>query len=414
MRTQFIITAASAILLTLSSGSAAHAEESKNSAIVTHRQYLRGIRYTSQEVDDWFAGKAFPFSKHHPQLGWLLPNRQFRDGIDDSLSTYTYSETGERQMVNYADRPCRINTYGDSFTQCHQVSDGETWQEVLAAHLQEPVRNFGIGGWSVYQAYLRMKMEEKKVPAGLIILNIYDDDHYRNLDCWRHIRVGKNPFHIGPTTPYLKVNLRTGECTECANVCPTQQSYYSLCDVGWLVEHFKDDFALNIVLAKHNTERGNSEYAYKLLEETAARHGLDKDRIDWSKPARQITEELHTRAALLSTMKIVEWVEEYAKANNKKVLYVLSYSNKNVRIYGKEGERFDREFVDFLKQRDLPVVDFLEAHRDDYQKWACELEYVNRYYIGGHYNPLGNFFTAFAIKSKVVEMLNPKPIPYKR
>ena len=89
-------------------------------------------------------------------------------------------------------------------------------------------------------------------------------------------------------------------------------------------------------------------------------------------------------------------------------------ANKNVRTYGKETKRFDHTFLDFLKQRDLPVVDLLQAHRDDYQKRACELEYVNRYYIGGHYNPLGNFFTAFAIKDKVVEMLNPKPIPYQK
>ncbi|MHC4529090.1 MAG: SGNH/GDSL hydrolase family protein, partial [Planctomycetota bacterium] len=179
MKSQLILAAIIVVLAAVSFENTAFAE-----GAVTHGRLLREIRYTKDEVDDWFAGKAFPFSKHHPKLGWLLPNRKFKDGIDDSVSVYTYSETGERVMINYADRPCRINTYGDSFTQCHQVSDGETWQEVLAAHLQEPVRNFGIGGWSVYQAYLRMKMEEKKTPAELIILNIYWDDHYRNLDSW--------------------------------------------------------------------------------------------------------------------------------------------------------------------------------------------------------------------------------------
>ena len=61
----------------------------------------------------------------------------------------------------YVGRPCRINTYGDSFTQCHQVSDGETWQEYLAAHLGEPIRNFGMGGYGAYQAYRRMVREER-------------------------------------------------------------------------------------------------------------------------------------------------------------------------------------------------------------------------------------------------------------
>jgi hypothetical protein len=39
-------------------------------------------------------------------------------------------------------------------------------------------------------------------------------------------------------------------------------------------------------------------------------------------------------------------------------------------------------------------------------------DYLRRYYIG-HYNPRGNYFQAFAIKDKLVEMLEPKPISYR-
>ena len=51
---------------------------------------------------------------------------------------------------------------GDSFTHCDQVSDGETWQEFLASHIREPVKNFGVGGYSVFQAVKRME----RVQAG--------------------------------------------------------------------------------------------------------------------------------------------------------------------------------------------------------------------------------------------------------
>ena len=78
-----------------------------------------------------------------------------------------WGQAPNRKTINYADKKCRINAYGDSFTQCHQVSDGETWEEILAAHFGEPIRNFGVGGWSVYQAYLRMKREEKKDSRGI-------------------------------------------------------------------------------------------------------------------------------------------------------------------------------------------------------------------------------------------------------
>ena len=196
------------------------------------QNYLNNILYSKQEIDDWLAGRAFPFSSYHSQFGWLLPNARFRDGIDDSVSVYTYAaDDGERIMSNYKEQPCRINTYGNSFTQCHQVSDHETWQEVLAAHLQEPVRNYGIGGWSVYQAYLRMLKEEQRNPADLIIFNIYDDDHKRNLDAWRNIRVHKHPQHIEAPLPYLKVNPAKMEVIPCKNPCPTAESLYDLCDL---------------------------------------------------------------------------------------------------------------------------------------------------------------------------------------
>jgi hypothetical protein len=67
-------------------------------------------------------------------LGRYLP----KDGIDGSWTISTAQDNGQRTSWMYNDRPSRINTYGNSFTQCHQVSDGETWQEYLAAHLGEP------------------------------------------------------------------------------------------------------------------------------------------------------------------------------------------------------------------------------------------------------------------------------------
>jgi hypothetical protein len=179
------------------------------------RNYLRKILYSREEIDNWFAGKAFPFSKYSSEFGWLLSSDTFQDGLNKSWSVYTYEgEDGPRITNNYREKACRLNTYGNSFTQCHQVSDNETWQEVLAAHLQEPVRNFGIGGWSVYQAYLRMVKEEKRTPADYIIFNIYDDDHLRNLDSWRNIRAKKHPQHIESTLPYLKVDIKGNKMSE--------------------------------------------------------------------------------------------------------------------------------------------------------------------------------------------------------
>ena len=116
-----------------------------------------------------------------PEVGYILGNFMPRDGMDGSSTFSTVQSDGTRTSFMYRGKPCRINTYGNSFTQCHQVSDGETWQEYLAAHLGEPVRNFGMGGFGFYQAYRRMLREEQtEKGAEYVMLYIWGDDHVRS------------------------------------------------------------------------------------------------------------------------------------------------------------------------------------------------------------------------------------------
>jgi hypothetical protein len=371
------------------------AEESKVSAEELgqrKRVYLRRLLYKRADLDDWLAAKAFPFAKYDPGLGYLHLDRDFKEGMDGAICSYRYDRLGARRTIAHADRPCRINTYGDSFTSCEQVSDGETWQEVLAAHLGEPIRNYGIGGYSVYLAYLRMQREEKRSGAEYIILNIFDDDHYRNLLSWQRMRFGINRISTQPPTPHVRVDADARTFVEHPNPCPTAADLYKLCDLDNAVAIFQDHYMLN---------------RYVLRE-------LDRERKVAGTPASDFDDRELTRQALYASMRIVDKVEEFAAREKKKVLYVLSYNPETVRRRLKGSSRFDQAFVDFLDQRRLPYVDLLEAHATDYAKFAPDINgYVSRYFIG-HYNPLGNHFCAFAIKDKLVRMLHPPPPAYAR
>jgi hypothetical protein len=378
------------------------------------REYLESILYAQKEVEGWISGKVLPYGKTYDSLfGWVHSDGRIRDGIDGSI--VSYSHPGPRRTILYADKSCRINTYGDSYTHCDQVNDGETWQEVLAAHLCEPIRNFGITGFSVYQAFLRMKKEEIRTPAKYIIFNIYEDDHYRNLDSWANIRAGEVAGTRSglsyPTLPHVRVNPSTGEFVEFSNPCPTRQSVYSLCDPGWVHETFNDDFVLKIMLARKNIREGKPENSYVEMTDLARQHGIEAP-INSSETLRQAVDTLHTRAGLFATMRIVEKIEEYAAAHEKKVLYVLSFGTHTVATTIQGERRFDHKIVDFLKGNNLPFVDLLEAHLADFSTLNMSLEnYLEHYWIS-HYNPRGNFFTAFSLKDKLAEMLEPKPIPY--
>jgi hypothetical protein len=355
------------------------------------RAFLRRFLYAQGDLDACLAEKGFPFSRYDAELGYVHRDRDFKEGMDGSICSYRYDRTGARRTIAHADKPCRINTYGNSFTSCEQVSDGETWQEILAAHLGEPIRNFGIGGYSVYLAYLRMKREEKRSPARYIIFNIFDDDHYRNLLCWQRFRFGVNRKSIAPPIPYVSVNPRAREMVEHPNPCPKAKALYDLCDLDKAFRMFKDDY---------------------LLERYVVREQRRQQK-DPRVPANDFEDDELTRRALYASMRIVNKVEEFAAKEKRLVLYVLSYNPNTIRRRVKDGRRFDQSFVDYLDRRRLPYVDLLKAHADDYAQFAPGIEaYLKRYFIG-HYNPLGNHFCAFAFKDKLTTMLKPPPPAYR-
>ena len=114
-------------------------------------------------------------------------------------------------------------------------------------------------------------------------------------------------------------------------------------------------------------------------------------------------------AGLWASMRIVEKAEEFAAANGKQLLWILSYNVTTVAETLRQGTRFDREFIDFMKQNGLCHVDLLKAHQVDFASFNGDVdEYLKQYYIG-HYNTAGNVFTASAMVEELAEMLDPGP-----
>jgi hypothetical protein len=379
------------------------------------REYLGNIIYSRDAVEKWVNGEARYNEAYHGVLGWVNGPRNIRHGIDGSDAIYRFDADGARRLIRYRDRPCRINTYGDSFTLCAQVNDAETWQEMLAAHLREPVRSFGIGGYSVYQSYRRMLLEESKTPAKYIIFNIFKDDHYRNLTGWRNIRLGytmeARPGVSSPTLPYIEANPSTGEFVEVENPCPTPQSVYNLSDADWVFEMFKDNFVLKLMLARHNIRAGTPEKSYATIRALAKEQGLEV-KIEEAESLQEAAYQVFTRAGLFASKRIVDQVEAYAAKTDRKVLYVLSYAVDILKDTLQKGRRFDQSFVDYLDEKGLPYVDTLAAHLADFAKYKIDVDEYGKQYWIGHYSPRGNFFQAYAIKDRLVEMLDPKPSPY--
>jgi hypothetical protein len=83
------------------------------------------------------------------------------------------------------------------------------------------------------------------------------------------------------------------------------------------------------------------------------------------------------------------------------------------RVLLEGGTRYDQEIVDYLDEKQFTVFDMNRVHCEDFKSFNLSSgDYFKRYFIG-HYNPAGNHFFAYSLKDRVVDWMDPKPLPYR-
>ena len=80
------------------------------------REFLVGAVLEREMVDRFLDNRASNWAAFDPVLGYRLRDSIVQDGQDGCFTISSYPD-GAWCMVNYRDLDCRINTYGDSFTQ---------------------------------------------------------------------------------------------------------------------------------------------------------------------------------------------------------------------------------------------------------------------------------------------------------
>jgi hypothetical protein len=385
---------------------------------VSLEKYLRESAVPKDVIETFLDPNHFSWAQFDPELGYILGNYLPRDGMDGSSTISTVQRTGARTSHLYPNRKCRINTYGNSFTQCHQVSDGETWQEYLAAHLGEPIRNFGMGGYGVYQAYRRMLREEKTERATeYVIFYVWGDDHLRSLLRCRHALIYKWWDHAGgrlfhnPFWAHVEMDLETGQITERENRLTTPEALYRMTDPDWMYQNLKDDLALQMYLYASGL---TNEINWSEVEKLSILLGQDPPvRVPVEQAQKSVLQILN-KYGFAATKYILAKAKDFTDATDKELLVVLFDPSRVMRVLIESGERYDQEIVDFLEKNNFHYFDMNLAHVEDYKDFNISLDkYMKRYFIG-HYNPAGNHFFAFSIRDTIVNWLDPKPITYRR
>ncbi len=397
---------------------------------VSWEEYLRKAAVPREVIDGYLRGPSW--AQFDSETGYILRNSLMPWGIDHSSTIETTLPNGARTTMLYAGRKVRINSYGDSFTECAQVSDGETWQEYLAGHIGEPIRNFGVGGYGVYQAYRRMLREEKTDHgAEYVIFTICCDDPTRSLVRSRYTTIypwWNNEagvwFHAN-FWANLEMDLKTGRLVEKEQLLPSKESLYSMNDPQWMADHLRDDLALQL-------SAYSSGFIRELDREKVTRlASLLNFRFDWSlseanapgiqpgdhhpTPMQTQVYALFNRYGQRATLFILDKARDFARQNNKKLLVILS----NTTAFDERVVRDDQEILDYLAKERFDYVDINQSFRDEFRNSKTTMtfsEFMAQYLVNGrgHLNPKGNHFVAFALKDKVVSMLDPKPVPYQQ
>jgi len=402
------------LLIVAKSGAFGHAGEQKRASF---EGYIRNTIPIRKEIDVFL--NQMSWAQFDRDVGYILGNYMPHDGMYGSSTISTVQSNGARTSFMYKNRPCRINTYGDSFTQCHQVSDGETWQEYLAAHLGEPIRNFGMGGFGVYQAYRRMVREEKTDHgAKYIVLYLWGDDHIRSLLRCRYMLtkgwnqqanrtegIGKM-FH-GNFWSNIEINLETGKLEEKENLLPTPESLYKMTDPNWMYEALRDDLALQMYLYKNNQIHEIAIQPLKTLSKNM------KCSVDFDGDSlRPSIATLLDKYSFVATKYILTKAKEFVQANDKKLMVIIFDLHRVTRELLKGRKRYDQEILDFLDENDFNYIDMNLIHVEDFKSFNLSIGDYFKQYLIGHYSPMGNHFFAYSIKDRIVGWLNPKPLTY--
>ncbi len=383
------------------------------------KEYIHSAVALKAEIDVFLNEPSW--ARFDPDVGYILGNYSPHDGLDGSKTISTARKDGARTSFVYNNRPCRINSYGNSFTQCHQASDAETWQEYLAGHLGEPVRNFGMGGFGTYQAYRRMLREEStENGATYLILYIWGDDHIRSLLRCRYAltrrwnkeqdkKEGVGIMFHGNFWCNIEMNMETGLIEEHESRIRRPEKLYLMTDPDWMYENLKDDLALQMYLYAMGQI---SDIDIDQMKQLAVylNADFDADAANLQKEVRQLL----FKYAYAGTKYILEKSRNYANAHDKKLMVVLFDPYGATRQLLNGEPRTDQEVIDFLENNRYNYFDMNRVHAEDFKAYRLsQEEYYQRYFIG-HYNPAGNHFFAYSIKYRIVEWLDPPPFTYRK
>jgi lysophospholipase L1-like esterase len=147
-----------------------------------------------------------------PLLGWNRRPFQSLTSVNSAGESYTVSfgADGSREDLREYGKVL-IATYGDSFTEGGEVNNHETWQTYLEKLIEHDVKNFGVSGYGIGQAYLKLRRhfdEGRKAPVTMLVIYVDDLSRAVNNFRWFLNRKTDGELSFKPSFRYLDGAVR--------------------------------------------------------------------------------------------------------------------------------------------------------------------------------------------------------------
>lgn len=354
--------------------------------LFTYYQYKVNKRLKhSSEIYPYISDELIKkFNSFDPELGWVnQKNTIKKDRVKGREVTYTFGKYGDRisplSDTGYVNK-VTISTYGDSFCQCREVEDNETWQYYLTKKSGCQVFNYGVGNYGIDQALMRLQKEYDLNPTDIVILQMVPHSIQRILSVWKHINehgliLNTKPRYLVENGKLKKVPLFISEKQEIQNI-----KYYKsfLKKYDYFYKTFKHKFYSfpYIYQLLYGT---NIDYKYQVLYPTMVRwfRRLKSKRLEilYINKLRKVPFNkflhLYTEKGYL-LLKIIDEFKKFSQEKNFKpvlLITITEYELEFKRLFNQYS--FEKTIKEIQKQLNLDVViwnpfDILERPIEDY------------------------------------------------
>lgn len=285
---------------------------------------------------------------------------------------------GERPTPRTFQRPWMM-AFGDSFTHCDEVADGETWEVFLAERTGTNVYNFGVGGFGTDQAYLRYRQKAGELPTDVVSLGFTLESINRVVNVYRKfywIRTG-----IPLTKPRFR--LENGRLELVRNPLQTAEDIEKLTDPAFVDRIGRDDHWYS----QASLPVLSFPYTELLLDPRIWRQALGRraERETDARPFEDLWQDASTRALLLAILDA--FVIDTTAAGSRPVL--LLFPNRpdvEALIRGRQAPG-RTHFLQHCRDRGYACFDGVAS----FAGALADVPDRSAYYrVGAHLSPQGN------------------------